>query len=109
MSDQNSFSNHAVLVANELLATCAAAASSEPTDADLESFSRDKAFLEKAISAFAAGDPEAINLVWRDVQHLSRFFGGDYVMHSNGSEDFERQCDELFDATLELVSSFRAR
>lgn len=110
MRDQTLLSRRAIATANKLLATCTVAtASSELSDADWEAFSRDKTFLEKAIYAFTSMDLDAINSIWHDVQHLSRFFGGNYVLHSNGGEDFERQCDELFDVTLELISHLRSQ
>jgi hypothetical protein len=53
---------------------------------------KDTQYIEKCISILTSADNEAVEALWRDVQYLSRFFGGDYV-----SGDNQRRLTELSD------------
>jgi hypothetical protein len=67
----------------------------------------DSEFLESCSRAVDAGATDAIEEVWAKVQHLSRFFGGDYVSGDKASalSDLAYRFQQ---AMLDLVISVRS-
>lgn len=67
---------------------------------------QDYAYAEKCITILSGQDKRAINDLWKEIQYLSQFFGGDYVQAAN-QRRLEKLLDELHTAVLELVVSLR--
>jgi hypothetical protein len=44
---------------------------------------KDKKYIDKSIAILSGNDSAAINDLWREVQYMSQFFGGDYAEGSN--------------------------
>ena len=60
-------------------------------------------FMEIALEVLRAGQPDDINELWRRVQSLSRFFGGDYLprgLYNNWSDLCEAFKTEVFEAVV---------
>ena len=75
------------------------------SDAQLSLY-KDKEYMEKSIAILSSDDTESINGLWREVQYLSRFFGGDYAQGSDQSRLLQLM-DEFADALLDDIVSLR--
>lgn len=74
-------------------------------DAQL-SLQKDKQYMEKSIAILSSDDADSINGLWREVQYLSRFFGGDYAQGSDQSLLLQLM-DEFGEALLDDIVSLR--
>lgn len=87
---------------------CQAAKDMDNTQSNRAAFTRDAAFLDKMLESLRVGAVDEIESIWQNVQHLSRFFGGDYIRSSGVQNQFEVCCQQLFEATLELIQIIRS-
>ena len=64
-------------------------------------------YVQKCIAVLSGGNPDAINELWREIQHLSQFFGGDYAQGKD-QQQLIILMDELQGAVLDLIVSLRS-
>ena len=76
------------------------------SESKLVALEQDYAYAEKCVTILCGQDTRAINDLWKEIQYLSQFFGGDYAQGVNQRE-LEKLLDELHTAVLELVVSLR--
>lgn len=108
--DSNQAFRCAVESVERLVHVCEDAAKHmDSTPSAATALKRDIDFLNRASASLRNGESEDIESIWQDIQHLSRFFGGDYVRSSSFREQFETGCDQLFEAALNLVQCIRAK
>jgi len=67
---------------------------------------KDREFMEKSIAILSSDNVDQINGLWREVQYLSRFFGGDYAQSSNQARLSELM-SEFEEAVFEDIVSLR--
>jgi hypothetical protein len=72
----------------------------------LVALEQDHAYAEKCVAILSGQDPRAINDLWKEIQCLSQFFGGDYSQGAN-QRQLEKLLDDLHTAVLEVVVSLR--
>lgn len=65
-------------------------------------------YIEKCIDVLSSADVEAINSLWHEVQYLSKFFGGDYVVGEH-RQRFVELMDDFHEAMLESVVKIRSK
>ena len=80
--------------------------SQQLTDSDLEALHGDRNFLNFAMESLDLCNAEAISGLWRKVQYISRFFGGDYLRNYNGRE-LDRLLEKVFNETLGIIVEIR--
>lgn len=68
----------------------------------------DARYIEKSVKILTDGDVEAIRSLWKEVQQLSHFFGGDYAEGSNQVRLLSLM-DEFQTALLEDMVIIRAK
>jgi hypothetical protein len=78
------------------------------SESKLTALDEDSGYVEKCLTVLSVGETEAVNNLWIEVQHMSRFFGGDYAQGSNGRQ-LTQLIDEFHAAVFELVVSLRSR
>jgi hypothetical protein len=76
------------------------------SESKLLALEQDYEYVEKCIAILYGRDPGAINDLWKEIQYLSQFFGGDYAQGPN-QRQLEKLLDNLHTAVLELVVSLR--
>jgi hypothetical protein len=67
---------------------------------------KDREFMEKSIAILSSDNVDEINGLWREVQYLSRFFGGDYAQGSNQTRLLQLM-NEFEEAVFEDIVSLR--
>ncbi|NVN99667.1 MAG: hypothetical protein HXX17_10105 [Geobacteraceae bacterium] len=73
---------------------------------DIAALERDRKFIDFATVSLASKNPDTINELWRQVQCLSHFFGGDYIKYYRPVK-FNSLMEEIFDQMLETVAEIR--
>jgi hypothetical protein len=76
------------------------------SESKLAALEQDYAYADKCVAILSGQDTRAINDLWREIQYLSQFFGGDYAQGAN-QRQLEKLLDELHTAVLEVVVSLR--
>ena len=76
------------------------------SESKLVALQQDQAYAEKCVAILSGQDTRAINDLWKEIQYLSQFFGGDYAQGANQMR-LEKLLDELHTAVLEVVVSQR--
>src|SRR5688572_24275794 len=67
---------------------------------------KDREFMEKSIAVLSSANVDKINGLWKEVQYLSRFFGGDYAEGSNQASLLQLMT-EFEEAMFEDIVSLR--
>jgi hypothetical protein len=68
---------------------------------------KDLQYLEKCASVLAGEDNDAINDLWREVQYLSRFFGG--YAEGEDQRHLQKLMDDFETALLEEIVVLRSQ
>ena len=76
------------------------------SESKLFALEQDHAYAEKCVAILSGQDPRAINDLWKEIQYLSRFFGGDYAQGVD-QRQLEKLLDDLHTAVLDVVLSLR--
>ena len=75
------------------------------SDAQL-ALDKDREYMEKSILILSSDNIDKINGLWREIQYLSRFFGGDYAQGSNQTRLLQLM-SEFEEAVFEDTVSLR--
>lgn len=67
---------------------------------------KDREYMEKSIEILSSDNVDEINGLWREIQYLSRFFGGDYAQGSNQTRLLQLM-SEFEEAVFEDIVSLR--
>jgi hypothetical protein len=73
-----------------------------------DALEEDARYIKKSMRILCNGDVEAIRSLWKEVQQLSHFFGGDYAEGSNQVQ-LLKLMDEFQTALLEDMVIMRAK
>ena len=65
-------------------------------------------YVQKCVAVLSESNPDAINELWTELQHLSQFFGGDYAQGED-QRQLMMLMDELQGAVLHLIVSLRSQ
>ena len=67
---------------------------------------KDTQYMERSIAILTSDNVDHINELWREIQYLSRFFGGDYAQGSNQTRLLQLM-SEFEEAVCEDIVSLR--
>lgn len=67
---------------------------------------KDREFMTNTIAILSSGNVDELNGLWREVQFLSRFFGGDYAQGSNQTRLLQLM-SEFEEAVFDDIVSLR--
>ena len=76
------------------------------SESKLVALEQDYAYVEKCVATLSRQDERAISDLWKEIQYLSQFFGGDYAQGTNQFQ-LQKLSGDLHTAVLELVVSLR--
>jgi hypothetical protein len=77
------------------------------SETKLVALEQDNDYVERCIAILSGRDTRAINDLWKEIQYLSQFFGGDYAQGTN-QKQLQKLSEDLHTAVLELVVSLRS-
>ena len=73
-----------------------------------EALEHDVQYIESCIALLKSGQKDQINEVWRGVQKISKFFGGDYLSTVDDEDKLNNLLDDFFRELLDAVTESRS-